>query len=159
MKAMDYDRLATSAPLNRTAGAVTTESRDTYTPNISIARRHSSSPLPTHAPSRNMLVCPSFEDLTGRAFGRFTVIGLLDAPPEEKSSKKPRQWVVRCACGDYETRTARAIRNPNNAHDACDYCLHLQNLRNRETAKARGFVAETTVEEAVERIKGRTTHG
>lgn len=52
--------------------------------------------------------------LTGVRFGRFTVVGM--------HGTIRGVWVVRCACGDYEVRTAKAIRNPNNFGDRCTLC-------------------------------------
>ena len=56
----------------------------------------------------------SFIDLSGAEFGKFTVIGL--------SAHSKGRWVVRCECGEHEFRTAKAIKNPANAQDACAKC-------------------------------------
>lgn len=32
------------------------------------------------------------------------------------------RWIVRCDCGDYEPRTAKAIKNPANGADCCVKC-------------------------------------
>lgn len=53
-------------------------------------------------------------DLTGVRFGRFVVIGL--------SKDINNRWIVRCDCGNYEFRTAKSIRNPNNSLDRCVIC-------------------------------------
>ena len=52
--------------------------------------------------------------LVGEKFGRLTVVGLHETISGS--------WVVRCACGDYETRKAKSIRNPNNFGDRCTKC-------------------------------------
>lgn len=81
---------------------------------------------------------PQSVDLTGRKFGLFTVIGWLGAVGgstgrQRKGLHKPpkRQgaWLVRCACGDYEQRTAKAIRNPKNDQDRCCLCRDVQYKR------------------------------
>jgi len=59
--------------------------------------------------------------LVGAKIGRLTVVGMLN------TSKSI--CVVRCCCGQYETRRPRAIRNPKNSVDACDRCRHLDYLR------------------------------
>jgi len=65
-----------------------------------------------------------FDNLTGRKFGRFTVIGLIGG------LSTPRfYWVVRCACGNYETRRPKAIKNPKNNLDRCADCRHLLFLK------------------------------
>lgn len=53
-------------------------------------------------------------DLTGAKFGRFTVVGY--------SAEKSGRWVVRCQCGNYEFRRAKAITNANNDRDMCLDC-------------------------------------
>jgi len=72
---------------------------------------------------------PTDLNLVGLKFGRFTVMGL----PREKVmlSRKTSAWVVRCACGRFEHRSAKAIRNPANFGDRCFEC--------RKTAERRVF--------------------
>ena len=52
--------------------------------------------------------------IIGQKFGRLTVIGL--------SISVKSSWVVRCVCGDYETRRHKALMNPNNWGDRCMVC-------------------------------------
>jgi hypothetical protein len=67
-------------------------------------------------------ICPLVRDdeykgdlkLAGRRFGRFIVLGL--------SVEFRGRWVCRCDCGNYEFRTAKAIRNPANHIDRCHPC-------------------------------------
>ena len=66
-------------------------------------------------------------NLTGRRFGRMVVVGL--SPFNKKSGAT---WVVRCACGTYTRRTAKAIKNPKNDQDACEECRHLMYLRRHD---------------------------
>lgn len=54
------------------------------------------------------------DNLTGRKRGRLTVVG--------KARDVLARWVVRCACGKFEYRTAKAIKNRANNEDACEYC-------------------------------------
>lgn len=54
------------------------------------------------------------DDLTGRRFGRMTVIGL--------SKERPKLWACRCSCGLFEFRKAKAIKNPTNTWDCCEKC-------------------------------------
>lgn len=53
-------------------------------------------------------------DLTRRKFGRFTVVGM--------SRLVAARWVVRCVCGQYEMRSSRAAKNPENQEDCCEAC-------------------------------------
>lgn len=71
---------------------------------------------------------PRHTDLTGIRFGHFTVIGVYQRQKERAGGKrrnaktKGASWLVRCACGAYETRKAKSIKNPNNSHDRCREC-------------------------------------
>lgn len=62
------------------------------------------------------------EDLTGIKIGRLTVIGLNDTGVKGR-------WVVRCTCGLYGLRKARAIKNPHNFGDRCDQCRKVAQMR------------------------------
>lgn len=63
------------------------------------------------------------EDLTETRFGRFTVKGLF-------AFKKGR-WVVRCVCGIYSIRKAKAIKNPLNNIDRCGKCMEQLFIKRR----------------------------
>ncbi len=146
-----WERLAASTPNDRTAATVTSESRDTpeergYT------RPHWKAPPAMMAPTKPMLLDPTFRDLTGTAPGRFVVLGILVVP---RGHRGPQQWVLRCACGDYETRRAKAILHPEGRPDRCEDCERLEALRRRETDKAMGRASRVTIEEVVERIKAK----
>lgn len=76
-------------------------------------------------------VCPplieiqkNWENLTGLVVGRLTAVG-----PTRASPGSELRWAVRCACGKYETRTAKALKNPNNFGDRCHVCRHVANER------------------------------
>ena len=64
-------------------------------------------------------------DLRARKVGRFLVLGLADS---QKLGIKKGRWVVRCSCGRYGIRTAKAIRNPKNVDDCCLICRHTRYL-------------------------------
>lgn len=81
------------------------------------------------------------EDLTGRRVGRFQVIGMYRL--------RAGRWVVRCDCGDFEIRTAKAIKNPANSGDKCVVCRKIdlslrhdkywkESKRNERTCKDQG---------------------
>ena len=118
-----FDRLLTSIPLNKIAGAVTSRSSDHYEPNVDMAcHEHWEAPPPCKPKP------PGMADLTGARFGRMAVVGFLGkaTPKSEKA-----RWLVRCACGDYEARTARAVRNPANIEDKCRKCRHWEVAQKR----------------------------
>ena len=59
----------------------------------------------------------------GFRFGRFIVFAYRKPKGNRKSRKAiPSGYLCRCVCGDYEFRTARAIRNILNVDDRCSYC-------------------------------------
>ncbi len=70
-------------------------------------------------------------DYRGQRWGRLTIIGLLDKG--ERNGNGPASWVVRCDCGRFETRRAKAIREKNNPHEACERCEYVRRIRRRET--------------------------
>jgi hypothetical protein len=78
-------------------------------------------------------ITPELRTLSGRRFGRMTVMGL---------SFSPGRWVVRCDCGVYTLRSAKAIRNPNNDTDCCEQCRHLLYLKRAEIWRRTGKEVE-----------------
>ncbi len=69
---------------------------------------------PTINPIRLKDIVLTSENLTGRKRGRLTVVGF--------SRDIAKRWVVRCACGLFEFRTAKAVKNRKNNQDACEVC-------------------------------------
>ena len=141
------DRIFASAPNGRTAAAVTSESADRYESPVKPGCLHWDAPPRTRGPSAEEIICPSFTDMTGVKFGRMTVIGIF-----ADSVTNAQQWVVRCVCGHYEARRAKAIRNPANSADACVHCRHVAFLSQRESDRARGALRPDTVETSLARI-------
>lgn len=88
-----------------------------YTNDVKITCPHWESPPPIRKPPENA------PELIGKTFGRFTVVGL--------HKTMSGSWVVRCSCGDYETRKARSICNPNNFGDRCTKCRNVAFERKR----------------------------
>lgn len=101
-------------PVDQTAGIVFSAGVKYHNP-VAVKNPH----WETCPPIKKSL--PGALHLGGVKFGRFTVIGLL----ARKNNSAPAKWVVRCSCGDYETRSARAIRNPENFGDRCCKCRRL----------------------------------
>jgi hypothetical protein len=113
----NWDAILTSTPLNSTAGAVTSRGEH-YEPILKEAPHI----LHRDAPPKMRAVPRSAPNLIGQTFGRMTVVGVYDdcegAPRKDKKTK----WVTRCACGNYEVRSSKAIRNPQNSEDRCIKC-------------------------------------
>lgn len=114
------DKILTLVPVNRTAGMVTSSGQH-YECSAKNNEYETDIPIPTR-------LVPQ-DDLTGRRFGRFTVIGL---------SLKRSRWVVRCDCGVYTLRKAKAIKNMNNDFDCCKECKHLLYLKRHDIWKRTG---------------------
>lgn len=105
-----------SGPINRDAARVLRPG-DKFAPQIVVTAPHWDTPPPLRPISK---IVPEMRALIGTKFGRMTVIGLIDEPLRKKD--KPATWVVRCVCGAYEGRSAKAIRNPKNNTDRCTTC-------------------------------------
>lgn len=139
-----FDKLLASRPVNRAAARVLGGGVH-YEMKKEIVQRHWTSPPSTQPITSELRACPSFEDLTGRVFGRFRVVGYLG----KFNKSKPPLWLVRCVCGDYESRYAKSIRNSENVGDRCEKCRNLVHLK-RHTAWLRNPTApqaETSLED------------
>lgn len=113
-----FERIITSVPQNATAARVMGRGTH-YEPVVEMSsHEHWDLPPPMKAFS---------SDLVGRKFGRLTVLGLS----VDQNPKKNARWVVRCVCGHYEIRKAKAIRNPANTDDCCQNCAHLRKVKSR----------------------------
>jgi len=110
---MNFERLSTAVGVNKEASLVTSKG-ESYIPDKNILVVESKNWIPTRCVSVG-------EDLSGITFGRMKVIGLA------RDIKK--RWVVRCSCGMYTIRTAKAIKNPANSKDRCEECRHLAYLK------------------------------
>jgi hypothetical protein len=111
-----WDAIAASASLDTTAAKVVARGTH-YEPKINYANHEHWDSPPPMKPLPADANCP---DLRGAKFGRFIVIGLGDT--KRGSGSAGASWVVRCACGDYEHRTKKAILNPRNIEDKCRNC-------------------------------------
>lgn len=119
-----FERIATSVPLSAEAARVTSKGT-AYVPDLRAPTHilHSAMPLPMLPPPR----CENARHIVGRRVGRLTVIGYSAS----QNPKKNASWVVRCACGNYETRKSKAIFNPANTKDRCTACRHLESSKRR----------------------------
>lgn len=113
-------------PVNRLAARVV-GAADSYEFKMSDGAVNSFLPLPTRPVSRAEACQPCFTDLTGTKLGRLTVVGI--------SAEVLARWVVRCTCGTYGLRTARAIKAA--APDACCHQCHLLALAKRKDINRR----------------------
>ena len=111
-------------PINRQAAIVTGKGAS-FDPQKKIQTKDSDTPIPFRWPNPIEIINQYFIDLTGRKFGRFTVLGVY----AEARTKIGLRWVVRCVCGTYSVRAGKAIKNKNNAHDRCEQCRYLAYMK------------------------------
>jgi hypothetical protein len=126
----DLDRVITSDPIDRTAAMVTRKGVS-YDPAKRITQRH------WDCPPQMKPVPHGCENRIGTRFGRMEVVGYFC-----RSKKKGSIWVVRCACGKYETRTTKSIVNKNNDTDCCQICRHVLYLKRESRHAQTGEWAE-----------------
>lgn len=87
---------------------------------------------------------PGSPDYRGLKFGRLTVVGLLDRlssgfPGKPGNpSRKPAKWLVRCVCGRFEHRQAKAFRAVHSEHDRCEHCRRAAIERRRAWSQQTG---------------------
>ena len=112
-------------PVDRTAARVAGKGEH-YESKKKITQRHWDVPPPMRQVSPKDLI----DNLIGIKFGRLTVLGLY--------TEASGLWVVRCACGDYETRRTKSIKNPNNDQDRCENCRETVHLRRQAEFLATG---------------------
>lgn len=117
------DRIATSVPVNSTAGRVT--SRGTHwTPRkaiLSPGEIWSDVPLPIAPMAANF---PPENNLTGMKVNRLTVIGYGG-----RKSSGGSKWVVRCACGMFCYRSAKFLKSDGaKSRGMCPQCDYLEEI-------------------------------
>lgn len=115
-------------PVNQTAKRVIQKGIH-YIPSKKISQAHfeiqpAIIPIPGNSPVK-----------IGYKFGRFTVIG----GARSGNGNKCALYVVRCTCGHYEYRTAKAIFNPKNNLDMCQICRDLIYLKRFDEYRQHGY--------------------
>jgi len=130
MKGSDaFDRIMTSTPVNRSAALAVSGKGEHFEPKVKIACEHHDIPPKTVPVPTNIA-----EDLTGRKWGRMTVVGYLRSSTNNTGGAV---WLARCACGAYETRRTKPIKNAS-PRDRCTKCNALRSIRRRQHFDAYG---------------------
>lgn len=133
---VDMDAVAPLMPSDKTAAVVGGKGVH-YEFSALPTRAHSATPLSTRAASAQERSNPSFSDLSGLQFGRMRVVGIA-----ERTTNDGMNWVVRCVCGNYETRKAKVIRKciadnePDDDRAICSWCLNTRKLQRGRGSKA-----------------------
>lgn len=120
MKKTDYECIAISDPINKTAKRVVQsgEHFDFNQENMI----SSTDPIPVKDfPGQKD------HDLTGEKFGRLKVIGYYG----KGSGTRTGKWVVKCLCGNYELRRAAALKKTtgNDCGSMCYSCDQKEGYR------------------------------
>lgn len=134
MRGMDFDRIASSAPLDKTAATVT-GAGEAFVPRIQIQDYLADMP-PIKPITRDQRVNPEFVDFTGVVIGRVTVIGI-----QAKSSKgNGAFWILRCKCGAYCKRSAKSLKAATAGSpdfvSMCGMCAYNQRLASGKPPRA-----------------------
>jgi hypothetical protein len=88
------------------------------------------------APPPMRKVTPGQLDLSGQRFGRLVVLGLGAAKNTKAKYPAAAGWVVRCDCGAFEQRTAKALRKPGDPdRHMCLHCGRLKDLKRKTLEK------------------------
>lgn len=120
-----FDKIFASAPVNRATAKALLSKGEHFVSAMKTGRETYDTPPRMRPPRASEL------DLVGRAAGRLTVVGLHD----ETGRKHGARWVVRCVCGSYEMRSAKAIRGPFAHLQRCSHCeinerlVHIDRVR------------------------------
>lgn len=103
MKKLDYPRdMYARRPVDKTSAMAMSSGVHYEWASPSSDRATNDLPIPTKDPP------PKALDLTGLSLGRLVVVG-YHRTKNKQSSLESHSWVVRCACGMYETRTSKSI--------------------------------------------------
>lgn len=148
MKTTNFDFIAAAAPLNRTASIVRDGTGDTYDGRVPSWHAHwKAPPLPEGVFNRQS----GGQDLSGHEFGQ----GMRVIRYHRRHKKTGAQWLVRCACGDYELRSTKAIRAAKDTHvcQSCDWFQHVKwvaenERRGRTVAAADAAILDSLAEAA-----------
>lgn len=140
-----FDKIATSAPVNKSAALEA--ARGVHFVSIKkITQRHEEVRPALRAPTAPELANPEFIDLTGRQYGRLTVLGIF-ADQGDRAKDAPQVWAVRCVCGRYESRKSKTIKKAS-PDDRCAECRNLESLRNSDC-----YAAPEKARKVLERVK------
>jgi hypothetical protein len=140
-----FEKLAGRVAVNKQSAQSAFGSGTHYTPKYNPSRMTSADPLPIKPIPDN---CDAAE-LVGVKYGRLTVLGLHDRP-----TTGPANWVVRCVCGNYETRKAKTIRKRDMASAECEHCEHRRRLQKRSLAERLGYEKAEAIMEPWRRADG-----
>ncbi len=145
---VDFDTIAPLMPFDKTASQVSARGVSfEWQPEPHVT--HRGDPIPYRAPTADDLAKPEYRNLTGAKIGRLTVLGVSAEP----QSSNGQRWVVRCVCGSYELRRAKAIKKAldggwtGDDPPMCDCCMYTQKLRAGRFNAKKAAAAEQAIQE------------
>lgn len=122
-----FSKILTSSPVNRQAALVADGGGETWKPNYKgnpHARKWDAPPACVPIPTEPAAL-RTFQDFTGHKIGRLTVVGFLG----KVNPKTKALWLVKCACGTYETRGSKALKGGMIGRDYCEDCRYLERVK------------------------------
>lgn len=117
-------------PIDSTAARVVSQKGEKWAPSIKEDSTHYRSE--NGAPKLRPVNRGHF-DLTGLVVGRLTVLGLSAEVKSgrQRSNGKGARWAVRCSCGAYEHRTAKALKaaQADEKRALCTHCNYTEQMK------------------------------
>ena len=123
------NKVASSEPINITAVLVTSRGVDYKCPKPP-SKTFSHTPFATRKVPINSL------DLTEKKFGDLIVFGLSII--RKGKSKKRSLWIVKCVCGNYETRTSQGLRGHGEKQNLKCYECQYNEWKKNVFSKSKG---------------------
>ena len=116
-------------PIDSTAARVVSQKGEKWAPSIQEDSTHyrSENGAPKLRPVNRGDI-----DLTGLVVGRLTVLGLsAEVKSGNQRASKGARWAVKCSCGTYEHRTAKALKaaQADEKRALCTHCDYTEQMK------------------------------
>lgn len=135
MRTMNFNALAASVPVNKSASMARTMKGERHDVPIPKGLAHFKAPPPPHGEWKAGHRRPF--NYSGRQYGRLTVVRYHGASKSDLPI-----WLVRCTCGDYELRRQDSLDKSRDPDECCYVCRHTREV------KRQGGAANTTAARA-----------
>lgn len=132
---MTFDRILTSVPIDKTAARQLSKGEH-WEPDVKITQRHWDTPPKLRKKYKGS------HSLIGVRSGRLTVVGYFgrkQSPNGKTKGAQSQLWLVKCDCGDFETRTGKALKKKKSGQDRCENCQYFERMKRREYFLANGI--------------------
>lgn len=127
VRTVDLHAVIASVPMNSTAARVMSQRGEHWDSTSGFVGLHWEN-RPKVAPVAGLTKVHQeiAAEVIGKRTGRFVVIGPVTKEDQPKGKSASFMFVCRCDCGHFESRTRKAINNPNNSNDMCHNCRRLE---------------------------------